>query len=517
MIAQKHITYEVKRIFIGSPGDVPKEREMFRDIINHVNEIKANIKGIMLEPVGWEDTLPGKGRPQEIINEDLIGCDLAVMILWKRWGSDTAKYSSGFEEEYEIAKKNEIDIWFHFRNISEDMLSDPGPQLEKVIKFKDKIESEKRYLFKVYDNEEEWKDLLIKDLCKWIDKIGIDPSFGNLPETTPDFQGLQDASDYITSLSKLKAGADKYIVKQKEIAINLVSQANKFADKGRISKAEEHFAKAHSISNEPFIINEFGAFLWRIGKIERAGDKFLDLYNYGQSTNNKILQSIGLGNLAVVKTMQGELEESKTILEKAFEIDKETDRKEGISSYYTSLGNIYQILGKFDDAEEVVKKALDMDLELGDESGVASSYANLGLIYGKKNMLSEAETYIQKAIKINSSIDRKIGLSSNYGNLGIVFTNKGDAEQAMIHLNMAIEIDTSIGNKAGLGNHTANIAIAYDKLGEISKSENSHLKAIQIYRELGNREGLANVYTNLGLLYQKEGKLEEANNMFNKW
>ncbi len=63
-------------VFIASPGDLNEERARFRDVIEEVNSIKANSMGMQLEPLGWEDTLPSKGRPQELINEDIQRCDL---------------------------------------------------------------------------------------------------------------------------------------------------------------------------------------------------------------------------------------------------------------------------------------------------------------------------------------------------------------------------------------------------------------------------------------------------------
>ena len=140
-------------IFIASPGDLSAERGLFPDVIERVNRIKAKSKGILLEAVGWEDTLPGKGRPQEKINEDVKRGDLIIMLLWKRWGSATGEYSSGFEEEYEIACVNNKQIWLYFRDIPSDMMADPGEQLQKVLDFRNKVETENRFLFKRYEDE----------------------------------------------------------------------------------------------------------------------------------------------------------------------------------------------------------------------------------------------------------------------------------------------------------------------------------------------------------------------------
>ena len=139
---------KVVRVFIASPGDLGEERRLFREIISEVNRLKAHGMGIQLEPLGWEDTLPGVGRPQELINKDIKKCDLMILLLWKRWGTPTGEYSSGFEEEYELAKRllggcgKLGDIMLYFRKIPDAMLADPGPQLRQVQKFKKKIESE---------------------------------------------------------------------------------------------------------------------------------------------------------------------------------------------------------------------------------------------------------------------------------------------------------------------------------------------------------------------------------------
>ena len=77
--------YNVRNVFIASPGDLSEERRLFPSIIDQVNAIKANSVGLHLKAVGWEDTLPNFGRPQELINKDVRNADIFVMLLWKRW------------------------------------------------------------------------------------------------------------------------------------------------------------------------------------------------------------------------------------------------------------------------------------------------------------------------------------------------------------------------------------------------------------------------------------------------
>jgi hypothetical protein len=64
---------DVLKIFIGSPGDVQTERKKAREVVDRLNRHFARYLGIYVELRGWEDTLPGSSRPQQLINEDVRG------------------------------------------------------------------------------------------------------------------------------------------------------------------------------------------------------------------------------------------------------------------------------------------------------------------------------------------------------------------------------------------------------------------------------------------------------------
>src|SRR3990167_922463 len=109
-MTEQETVRKVKRIFVASPGDLAKERKRFPKILERINRLKAHPIGVDLEARGWEDTPPGMGRPQALINQDVEKCDLFVMLLWKRWGTPPggdSQYTSGTQEEFELASKIE--------------------------------------------------------------------------------------------------------------------------------------------------------------------------------------------------------------------------------------------------------------------------------------------------------------------------------------------------------------------------------------------------------------------------
>ena len=141
------------KIFLASPGDLAEERKVAKVIVDEFNSQLADALGYQVELVGWEDTLPGVGRPQAIINRDLDGCDLFIGMLWKRWGTPpgTEPYTSGFEEEFNRsmarnAKEGRPEINLLLKDLDAASLADPGEHLKKVIAFKDQVFAEKKLL-----------------------------------------------------------------------------------------------------------------------------------------------------------------------------------------------------------------------------------------------------------------------------------------------------------------------------------------------------------------------------------
>jgi hypothetical protein len=129
--------------------------------------------------LGWEAMLPGVGRPQARINADVDKCDLFVGVVHKRWGSPSGEYSSGFEEEFTRAldrntRTESPDLWQYFIKIEERDLDDTGPQLERVLQFKARIEEDKICLYKSFESTQEFKDEFRRNVQQHImDILGV--------------------------------------------------------------------------------------------------------------------------------------------------------------------------------------------------------------------------------------------------------------------------------------------------------------------------------------------------------
>jgi hypothetical protein len=159
------------RVFVGSPRGLGPERERFHDLLLKVTSLWAEPRGVTFQPVSWEDTVGGRGRPQELINKDLRTCDYAVFVLHDRWGSSTGRFSSGTEEELKLAdslcrRKQMRDMIVFFKEINAAELDSPRGDVRKILDFKRSIE--RKYLIKDYDTHEMFSYHLEASLAKWL-------------------------------------------------------------------------------------------------------------------------------------------------------------------------------------------------------------------------------------------------------------------------------------------------------------------------------------------------------------
>jgi len=199
------------RVFIASPSGLEDERKSFRESIEEFNRMDSMHRGLQFVPVGWEDTLETAGRPQELINADIRTSDYFVLVIWDRWGSSPTKkpgrFTSGTEEEYDVAKQALHDTHFPlkqiiilFKGVGARQLCDPGVQLQRVLKFRRKVEEDKEFIFHLFDSPREFERILRRFLAKWTrdqEQHCEDGKSGatNEPTPSPQTPAAPDKSD----------------------------------------------------------------------------------------------------------------------------------------------------------------------------------------------------------------------------------------------------------------------------------------------------------------------------------
>jgi hypothetical protein len=167
------VSRRIFTVFLASPSDVEEERTIAEIVVGFVNKSVANRSGWQIDLRRWEETPPSFGRPQDSINPLVNECDLFIGLLWERWGQPTGVYSSGFEEEFELAKARRKsggvpEIWLIFKDVDPSKMKDPGKELSKVIEFRESQIRLKEVKFQPVRHAQDWKEKLQSWLTAYI-------------------------------------------------------------------------------------------------------------------------------------------------------------------------------------------------------------------------------------------------------------------------------------------------------------------------------------------------------------
>ena len=143
-------------MFLGTPGDLLDEREVFEATLAELNQ---ELDEVEFEPLKWEQVLASYGgSTQSLINELVDTCDVFVLGMYRRWGQnapDAPAARSYTEEEFRRAlarlnRQGGPEILCFFRQIDPAQLADPGPELKRVLDFRAELEGSRQVLYRSF-------------------------------------------------------------------------------------------------------------------------------------------------------------------------------------------------------------------------------------------------------------------------------------------------------------------------------------------------------------------------------
>ncbi len=508
------------RVFIASPGGLGEERRAFRDEIQDYNEAEAIHRGVLFQPFGWEDTLGGVGRPQSLINEDVRSSDFFLLLLWNRWGSppdvESSRFTSGTEEEYHVAlecyegmDRPMRQLVLLFKAVDPQQLSDPGPQLESVLKFKKEMEEEKTHLFHTFDTIARFQQLLRIHLARWL--RGWENDSVNGGKSPPGLDTVGDTGFVGSGDPGERPEAPE------PVDTSLTAKAWALADEGRLTEAEVEFARAIVGRQQPEALMSYGQFLYRVGRLDQARvlfERAIEIAE-GQSDQQFTLAS-AYGNLGLVLQIRRDLHAAEEMYRTSLEINEKLGHRKGMAIAYVNLGNVLQSREDLEGAEQMYRKSLEVDEKLGRLEGGADAYRNLGNVLLLRGNLDGAQQMYRKSLEINEKLGNLEGMAKAYGNLGLVLRARDDLDGAEQMHREALEIDEKLGHLDGMAKDYGNLGVVLETRGDLDGAEQTHRKSLEINEKLGRLEGMAKAYGNLGIVLHTRGDLDGAEQMYRK-
>ena len=358
------------KVFIASPGGLDRERREFHETLQKHNQADALPRACMFDPVGWEITLGGVGRPQEKINEELRQCDFFVLVLWDRWGSPTGSkegHTSGTEEEYKVAQACFADERFplqemvvFFKAVDARQLSDPGLQLQAVLKFKKDLEESKTALFETFDTPESFGEKLRRHLSKWTRGHEAGLASG---------AGTQDASVRASEAIVLeeKSGADLSNSDPKDTSF--IETIEKIYKAGNLTESEQKLVSDLISKRSIYAYYSYGLFLLKAERFSDAEGVFSEMSKLAQSESETSWAATAEARLGAAFRMQGKMRQSQEALQRSITLNQAAGDDRGEMSAHIWLGDLHLQFKRYEKALASYNAALALvlDANLSDE------------------------------------------------------------------------------------------------------------------------------------------------------
>jgi tetratricopeptide (TPR) repeat protein len=406
-------------VFIASPSDLPREREIFRKTIDQLNIGFWDSTEVKFESLGWEDTLTSAGcRNQTAINQEIDRCDLFVLVIHKRWGldiPDKQPSSSYTENEFHLAlerwkKERKPKILVFFKRINPESEADPGPQLLRVIEFKKLLEETRQILFFNFSDENSFAEVIDYNLRAYAK--GELPEPGASKDTTAfNLRALKDvkeAKEFAAQKMKKAIEANEtekeLLLKTEIMQLQLAEEVANLSSEGKVEFARQKLAEVVAETRSFQIFPLAFEFYYQTGDLYAAFDvseRWLRLSGMDKKSPET---AIAYSNLGILYYGQGELDSAEEVYQKSLAINEALNHQERIASDCSNLGVLYKTKGDLNRAKEMYLKSLTINEALGRKEVIASDYVNLGNLYRKQNDLDRAEEMYRKSFRIFSEL-----------------------------------------------------------------------------------------------------------------
>jgi tetratricopeptide (TPR) repeat protein len=518
------------RVFIASPHGLQGEREAFRRVLLDLNEDDAHERGATFLPVGWELTLGGTGRPQERINADIKRCDYLVLVLWDRWGTppaDDGPFTSGTEEEYMVAldclRSQTLpmrDLVVMFKGVDPRQLSDPGPELEKVLEFKQRLESEKSILYSTFDTVAEFERHIQRHALGWLRTVVTEPAgegscdspdeeddSTNRPQQFARASSTEDQSAAVPSEAE-----DMVIPGETEQATKLVARAEELEEAGRLTEAEALYARAVVVGNDTQAIGKRARFLRRTGRLDQAATESKRLLSVASEAHDRHAEIEALSTLAIVRRKQGRLADARASLADAMEMANELG-EEGLAEMaflYDNIGLTKRKGGSVQEAIAAHEKALEIQRQLNDCKGVATALNNLSPALRQAGRLDDARKAQCEALEIFDELGYRRGIASGRANMGEILELEGDLEGARREYESSLTLHEKIGNPEGVAMNLWELGRITVKHGSVVEARRLADRALASEDTAQRPEGTATALHLDGLVKDAEGRALDA-------
>ena len=164
------------QLLISCPGDIITEIPIIKKVVEEFNEKFSDTLGVSIISKHWSTSSypQSGGTAQSLLNQQFIQeCDLAVGVMWTRFGTPTDEYGSGTEEEINIMLNADKQVFMYFSDkpLSPSESQKNSEEYKKVFQFQKDYETKHRGIYARYSSDIEFSQYFSAHLAQHFTKL----------------------------------------------------------------------------------------------------------------------------------------------------------------------------------------------------------------------------------------------------------------------------------------------------------------------------------------------------------
>ncbi|MCE7742150.1 MAG: tetratricopeptide repeat protein [Candidatus Heimdallarchaeota archaeon] len=210
------------------------------------------------------------------------------------------------------------------------------------------------------------------------------------------------------------------------------------------------------------------------------------------------------------KMNQGMPEESRILLRKSFELNRQVNNKLALTEVLNNLGHNAFVRGKFDEVYEFFNQSYEIAKSLGNKHYMFYGLLYTGSSFWKRGKLTEAYSYWKRCLDISTEMNDKIKLADSYNMVAIYYTEIGKLDQSLDNFQKSLGLYEETKNWSRFTLLLNNIGETYWRKGEHNKAIETLNDVIAISNEKSFPLQIAVANRTFGFIYASLGDLDKA-------
>jgi len=189
---------------------------------------------------------------------------------------------------------------------------------------------------------------------------------------------------------------------------------------------------------------------------------------------NKLGLAVGLREVGIIATYQGELEYAHKALGEGIDILQELGDKWNLALALYNHGLVHESENNFMVARENFQASLALFRKLDEPWGLAVALYGFGRIAGRQSDYDTARSHLEESLKLSQKLDDPWSLASVFYLLGEIAQRQNNVDHARKHYVKSLTLNQVVGDKSMIG-------FALHNLGKLSQSNGELERAALLF------------------------------------